>query len=104
VAGMTATVQASPQSGCARRQSAQPQDRCRSRGIGARGAILFFLPACPPDDNPIDEFFAKLKSVVRRLEPRSADARDDAVREALQRVTLAECANYFANKGYGQAY
>ena len=72
--------------------------------IEARGAILLFLPAYSPDTNPIEEFFAKLKSVVRRREPRSAGALDDAVREALQRVTPAECANYFANKGYGQAY
>ena len=71
--------------------------------IEARGANLLFLPAYSPDDNPIEEFFAKLKSVVRRLEPRSADALDDAVNKALQLVTPAECANYFANKGYTQS-
>ena len=70
--------------------------------IEARGAILLFLPAYSPDDNPIEEFFAKLKSVVRRLAPRSREALADAVKEALQSVTPAECANYLANKGYGQ--
>lgn len=71
--------------------------------IEARGAILLFLPAYSPDANPIEEFFAKLKSVVRRLQPRSDEALSDAVREALQLVTPAECANYLANKGYGQS-
>lgn len=72
--------------------------------IEARGAILLFLAAYSPDDNPIEEFFAKLKSIVRQLEPRSADALNTAVRKALQLVTPTECANYLANKGYGQSY
>jgi len=71
--------------------------------IEARGAVLLFLPAYSPDDNPIEAFFAKLKSVVRRLEPRSDDALSDAVGQALQLVTPAECANYFVDKGYGQS-
>ena len=71
--------------------------------VESRGAILLFLPAYSPDDNPIEEFFAKLKSVVRRLEPRSAAVLDVAVKQALQLVTPTECANYFANKDYGQS-
>jgi transposase len=71
--------------------------------IEARGAILLFLPGYSPDDNPIEEFFSKLKSVVRRLEPRSDEALTEAVNEALQLVTPDECANYLANKGYGQS-
>jgi transposase len=35
--------------------------------IEARGAVLFYLPACSPDFNPIEQFFAKLKSMLRRL-------------------------------------
>ena len=71
--------------------------------IEARGAVLLFLPAYSPDANPIEEFFAKLKSVVRRLAPRSREALSDAVRQALQLVTPTECTNYIANKSYGQS-
>jgi len=70
--------------------------------LEARGAIILFLPAYSPDHNPIEQLFAKPKSVVRRLAPRSRDALSDAVRHALQLVTANECANYLANKGYGQ--
>jgi len=35
--------------------------------IEARGAILFYLPAYSPDLNPIEQLFAKLKSMLRRL-------------------------------------
>jgi transposase len=68
--------------------------------IEERGAVLLFLPAYSPDANPIEELFAKLKSVVRRLAPRSREALSDAVRQALQLVTPTECTNYLANKGY----
>jgi transposase len=72
-------------------------------GIEERGAVLLFLPAYSPDANPIEELFAKLKSVVRRLAPRSREALSDPVRQALQLVTPTECTNYLANKGYGHS-
>src|SRR4051812_8476244 len=46
--------------------------------IEGRGAVLLFLPAYSPDANAIEELFAKLKSVVRRLAPRSREALSDA--------------------------
>jgi transposase len=35
--------------------------------IEGRGAILVYLPAYSPDFNPIEQFFAKLKAVLRKL-------------------------------------
>ena len=35
--------------------------------IEARGAILFYLPAYSPDLNPIEQLFAKLKSMLRKI-------------------------------------
>ena len=35
--------------------------------VAARGATLFYIPAYSPDFNPIEQFFAKLKSVLRKI-------------------------------------
>ena len=35
--------------------------------IEAKGAILFYLPAYSPDFNPIEQLFAKLKSMLRKI-------------------------------------
>ena len=35
--------------------------------IAARGATLFYIPAYSPDFNPIEQFFAKLKSILRKV-------------------------------------
>jgi len=39
----------------------------RRIAIEGRGAILVYLPAYSPDFNPIEQFFAKLKAVLRKL-------------------------------------
>ena len=37
------------------------------KAIEAKGAILFYLPAYSPDFNPIEQLFAKLKSMLRKI-------------------------------------
>ena len=64
---------------------------------------MMFLPAYSPDLNPIEQLFAKLKALVRALAPRSREALLRAINDALDRVSLAECANYLAHAGYGQS-
>lgn len=71
--------------------------------IEARGAMILFLPPYSPDENPIEELFAKLKTVVHRLAPRSRNGLEAAVKQALELVSSDECANYLANKGYGHS-
>ena len=68
--------------------------------IRAIGARIFFLPAYSPDLNPIEQLFSKIKQKMRAAMARSVDAVHDAVAEALDAVTPAECANYFVNSGY----
>ena len=70
------------------------------RAIRAAGARLFFLPKYSPDLNPIEQFFAKIKHWLRKAAGRTVDAVCDAIGPILDRVTAAECANYFANAGY----
>ncbi len=71
--------------------------------IEARGASLRFLPSYSPDLNPIEQLFAKLKAILRALAPRSLAALVQAVNQALDHVSPAECANYLSHAGYRQS-
>ena len=42
--------------------------------IRAAGAKLLFLPAYSPDLNPIEQVFAKLKTLLRKRDTRSVEA------------------------------
>ena len=71
--------------------------------IEATGARLRLLPPYSPDLNPIEQVFVKLKTLLRKLDPRSVDATWRAIGQLLDAFTAAECANYFANGGYASA-
>jgi transposase len=70
--------------------------------IEAKVATLLFLPPYSPDLNPIEQVFAKLKTLLRRAEPRSRPKLWDTIGSLLERFSQAECRNYLANCGYGQ--
>jgi transposase len=70
------------------------------RVLRSAGAKLFFLPKYSPDLNPIEQVFAKLKTLLRKLEPRSSDAVWKTIGQLLDAFTPTECANYIANAGY----
>ena len=72
------------------------------QAIRSAGAKLFFLPKYSPDLNPIEQVFAKLKHLLRKAAARNLEAVVAAVGELLSAYTAPECANYFANAGYGQ--
>ena len=73
------------------------------RAIRAAGARLFFLPKYSPDLNPIEQFFAKLKHLLRKAAARSLEAVCAAIAELLDAFTPEECSAYFHNAGYKQA-
>ena len=68
--------------------------------IEARGASLVYLPPYSPDLNPIEQAFAKLKALLRKIAARTVSALWDALGDILARFTPQECANYLANAGY----
>lgn len=68
--------------------------------IEAAGATLLYLPPYSPDLNPIEQAFAKLKSMLRTAAARSVDALWDTIGTSIQRFGPAECANYLAKSGY----
>jgi putative transposase len=73
------------------------------QAIRSAGAKLFFLPKYSPDLNPIEQVFAKLKHLLRKTAARTLEALVAAIGQLLGTYTAQECANYFANAGYGQA-
>jgi transposase len=68
--------------------------------IEARSATLLYLPPYSPDLNPIEQAFAKLKALLRKLAARTVAKLWDALGELLLRFTPRECLNYLANAGY----
>ena len=64
------------------------------------GAHLLFLPPYSPDLNPIEQVFAKLKTMLRKAEPRTVDATSDTLKLVLQSFSPTECAAYIRNAGY----
>lgn len=68
--------------------------------IRAAGARLFFLPPYSPDLNPIEQVFAKLKTLLRKADARTIDATWRTIGTLISRFSTNECSNYFANAGY----
>jgi len=71
--------------------------------IRAAGAKLFFLPRYSPDLNPIEQVFSKLRTLLRKADPRSVEATWRQIGALLDRFTPQECANYLLNAGYASA-
>jgi transposase len=69
--------------------------------IRAAKAKLFFLPASSPDLNPIEQAFAKMKTLLRKADARPSTRPGEP--SALDCFTPKECANYFRNAGYASA-
>jgi transposase len=68
--------------------------------IEAAGAELRYLPPYSPDLNPIEQFFAKLKTLLRKAAAWTFYAIFAAIADALTAVSPQECQNYLANQGY----
>ena len=68
--------------------------------IRAVGAGLLYLPPYSPDLNPIEQMFAKLKTLLRKAAARSRDALWATIGDLLSSFSPAECRNYLANCGY----
>ncbi len=75
--------------------------------IERRGAVLVYLPAYSPDFNPIEQFFAKLKAVLRKIAAYtlkgalySIERLCKTIAACLDEISRAECAAYLAHSGY----
>ena len=70
------------------------------KAIRAAGARLLFLPPYSPDLNPIEQVFAKLKTLLRKAAERSVEATWRRIGSLLDAFSPQECANYLRNSGY----
>jgi transposase len=70
------------------------------QAIEAVGAKLLYLPPYSPDFNPIENAFAKLKTLLRAAAERTVEALWHRIGDLLDCFTPEECANYFAAAGY----
>jgi transposase len=68
----------------------------------AIGAELRYLLPCSPDLNPIEQVFAKLNALLRKIAARSVEAEAlwTAIGQLLTEFQPDECVNYFRNSGY----
>src|SRR3954462_3499590 len=62
--------------------------------IRAAGASVLYLPSYSPDFNPIEQFFAKLKALLRKAAARTQNALWETIGTQLDDFTPAECQNY----------
>ena len=70
------------------------------RMIRKAGAHLLFLPAYSPDLNPIEQVFAKLKTLLRKAEERTVEGLWKRIGQLISSFPSGECANYLRNSGY----
>jgi transposase len=68
--------------------------------IESAGAILLYLPPYSPDFNPIEQVFAKLKTLLRKAAARTLEALENAIAVALHTFVPQECSNYITAAGY----
>lgn len=71
------------------------------RAIRDAGAHCLLLPPYSPDLNPIEQVFAKLKTLLRKADERSVEAVWNRIGSLLDQFSSSECASYFAHAGYG---
>ena len=70
------------------------------RAIERAGADLRFLPAYSPDFNPIELAFSKIKAFLKSAAARTVTDLWDAIRDAIDAVTVQDCRSFFAATGY----
>jgi transposase len=68
--------------------------------IYEKGASVIFLPEYSPDLNPIELMWSKVKSILRKLKPRTFDALMDALKDAFDSVTYSDILGWFTHHGY----
>ena len=73
------------------------------QAIESAGAQLRYLPPYSPDYNPIEQVFAKLKTLLRATQARTVEALWSAIGSLLSQFNPNECANYIHHCGYCQS-
>jgi transposase len=64
------------------------------------GAFVLYLPTYSPDLNPIEKMWSKVKSYLRKVKARTLDALYEALKDALNTVSLSDIKGWFAQANY----
>jgi len=70
------------------------------KALREAGAKLLFLPPYSPDLNPIEQVFAKLKTLLQKAAERTVEATWKRIGTLLTAFKPDECAKYLRNSGY----
>jgi transposase len=68
--------------------------------IEERGYELLYLPPCSSGFNPIEEAFAKIKHILRKIHARTKEALIEAMGRALGAVNAEDVRGFFVHCGY----
>lgn len=68
--------------------------------IEAAGAQVRYLPPYSPDYNPIEQVFAKFKTLLRKTAARTVEALWSAFGGLLDQFKATECERYICHSGY----
>ena len=68
--------------------------------VEAAGASFRHLPAYSPDFSPIELYWSKIKSVLKKFAPRTTEQLYEAVRKAAETATENDFAGWFKSCGY----
>jgi transposase len=74
-----------------------------AEAIQAAGAQVRYLPPYSPDYNPIEQVFAKLKTLLRRAAKRTVEELWTVIGGLLEHFTAPECERYIRHAGYGRS-
>jgi transposase len=64
------------------------------------GANVLHLPAYSPEFNPIEERISKIKEFLRAAKARTKRKLLNALRKAIEKVTIQDICGWFAHCGY----
>ena len=59
------------------------------------GISYMYLPPYSPDLNPIEKMWSKMKSILRKRKIRIASELPEAVKTALEAVSINDCRGWF---------
>jgi transposase len=68
--------------------------------IEAKGAFVLWLPTYSPDLNPIEYMWSKIKACLRKVKARTVDTLYDALKGALDSVSMSDIKGWFAKANY----
>lgn len=71
-----------------------------TRAITKKGAKIIYLPPYSPDFAPIENFWSKVKSILRKLQPRTYQELDIALAQAFKAVSKEDFHNWFTHCCY----